>query len=539
MNQKLYYIFLFVLFFGSLPVHAIDRLVTNFGDSGAGTLRLVLQGACEDQGDDVITFAKTYLAEIYINLESPLHIVPDCNGRVTLIGSREVETILDGEAIANGKAILEIARWGNRIQGLTFVGFKTGAGIGIFQSDNIIENNFIGTFRSKNENLANQHGIIVTGDWNTIIGNTIVGNSEDGIIVESDNNLFQKNNIGFKAQDKFCATVQEEEVVESESNTSYIREIIYFDPDDAVGHGSFVLSSIPEGCGNGGSGIHLAEQASRNAIGALDSGEENTIVYNKNNGILIEGSGKQNQISHNVIAHNGGLAIDLGGDGEIVRGEDYGNGPNEGIPGPLYVLHPVKNDPFMDSYEYTLVGQGIAGSTLELYLAPAGGNGTLEFIDDFVIPSSPFAYDLAGFDLYPGQWVTALVCDQEGNCSELSDGLLDRDVDHDGILDSNESGHEGSDTFLKDSDQDGLVDSLEDKNLDGKKDGNETATLLNDSDSDGLTDFVEMGGDDAYDPQNNDTDPLNPDTDSDGMADGLEDNNQNGIIDLGESSPLL
>ena len=59
-----------------------------------------------------------------------------------------------------------------------------------------------------------------------------------------------------------------------------------------------------------------------------------------------------------------------------------------------------------------------------------------------------------------------------------------------------------------DSDDDGLLDSIEDTNRNGQLDPAET-------------------------------DPINADTDEDGILDGVEDVNRNGRVDPTESSPLL
>ncbi len=59
-----------------------------------------------------------------------------------------------------------------------------------------------------------------------------------------------------------------------------------------------------------------------------------------------------------------------------------------------------------------------------------------------------------------------------------------------------------------------------------------------DSDNDGVSDIIETGGDGVYNAEV-DMNPLNPDTDADGLMDGEEDSNGNGIIEEGESNPLI
>ena len=60
---------------------------------------------------------------------------------------------------------------------------------------------------------------------------------------------------------------------------------------------------------------------------------------------------------------------------------------------------------------------------------------------------------------------------------------------------------------------------------------------LIDYDGDGLPDVVEDSNDNGI-VDTGETDPLNPDSDNDGALDGQEDSNANGIVDAGETNPL-
>jgi len=88
----------------------------------------------------------------------------------------------------------------------------------------------------------------------------------------------------------------------------------------------------------------------------------------------------------------------------------------------------------------------------------------------------------------------------------------------------------GADEFGKgDWDEDGLTDDIE---LSGCTDIDES-----DSDNDGIIDGVEdSDGNGSVDEI--ETDPCEDDTDEDGLVDGIEDANQNGVVDFGESDPL-
>jgi hypothetical protein len=129
------------------------------------------------------------------------------------------------------------------------------------------------------------------------------------------------------------------------------------------------------------------------------------------------------------------------------------------------------------------------------------------------------------------------------------------DTDGDGIQDGTELGYTlfdiGTDTdmavfvedadpttttepTLEDTDGDGFTDGEEDENWNGRVDGGEGDPAdafiypLIDSDSDGLTDDIEN----TYC-----TLPDDADTDDDGILDGVEDANQNGVVDIGETDP--
>ena len=106
--------------------------------------------------------------------------------------------------------------------------------------------------------------------------------------------------------------------------------------------------------------------------------------------------------------------------------------------------------------------------------------------------------------------------------------------------------------YMEDSDEDGILDVVEDANHNGKVDSGETDPNNPDTDGDGIQDGTELGitaedieagTDTAFfqpdlDPSTQ-TDPLNPDTDGDSFNDGTEDANHNGKLDPGETDPAM
>ncbi len=85
-----------------------------------------------------------------------------------------------------------------------------------------------------------------------------------------------------------------------------------------------------------------------------------------------------------------------------------------------------------------------------------------------------------------------------------------------------------------DTDNDGLLDILEDINGNGVVDTGETDPNDPDTDGDGIEDGVEVDNSDG-----SSTDPLEPDTDGDTINDGVEDANQDGRKDKDETDPTL
>ena len=123
------------------------------------------------------------------------------------------------------------------------------------------------------------------------------------------------------------------------------------------------------------------------------------------------------------------------------------------------------------------------------------------------------------------------------------------DADLDGLSDSLESAG-CTDPNDADTDDDGIVDGIEDANRNGVVDPGETDPCNPDTDGDGIQDGSEQGYtlDDIHPDTDTNvfqpdldssttTDPLNSDTDNDRISDGNEDANHNGRIDAGELDP--
>ncbi|MEW6775503.1 MAG: tandem-95 repeat protein [Bdellovibrionota bacterium] len=114
------------------------------------------------------------------------------------------------------------------------------------------------------------------------------------------------------------------------------------------------------------------------------------------------------------------------------------------------------------------------------------------------------------------------------SCTDGSDTVnqdvtvtVNPDTDGDGVSDAAETAY-GSLTNDTDSDNDGLLDGVENADKDGTADAGETSAILIDTDSDGLCDGALVVGLCYDSEQRQVTNPLLADTDGDGVGDGSE-----------------
>ena len=120
------------------------------------------------------------------------------------------------------------------------------------------------------------------------------------------------------------------------------------------------------------------------------------------------------------------------------------------------------------------------------------------------------------------------------------EGRLLGAIDDDGVIAIQGRGFSQDETHrascLPDSDGDGVPDIEEDQNENGIVDEGETDPHNPDTDGDGLWDGLELGYSPDVDPMST-TDPLKVDTDGDGLWDGEEDLNRDGNVDWNETDP--
>lgn len=538
-------IFLLVIFLMSAPLtlHAtIERWVSNVSDNQEeGTLRTVLQDACSSPDNDFIGFWHTSLPLIRIVLKSPLVIPRDCNGTITMQGSTEVETILDGSQISGAgrmpgdTCILNIYSNQNTVSGFTFSRNLQGAAVCVFGQRNDLANLIVGRELATGP-APNRYGVVI----DDVFAERFSGMDGSGNIVEASELGPQSvNNLWIHANDV----------------TIYNNSLGNAGKDGIViaGDGSQVMKNrVFE---NGGSGIYVAAGASNLRIGGTSTADANMIQGNANGGVAFENntSTMSVNVTHNVISGNHGPRTNL----DLLENGMSPNDLGDGDSGPNGMLNYVETmqafplSPAANNQDYWLWGLAFDAKRVELYSVSDAdygqnffGGGSLWLLDSLVSDHSFSALSKGSSSMKAGTFVTALAFDAKDNTSEFSLSVpVGADKDLDGIIDTNESGGANG-TLVEDpdSDDDGLPDVIEDTNRNGKWDIalGETCAYNLDSDGDGLSDWVETHGDGVYDP-NEDTNPLIADTDNDGIADGDEDKNKDGIWNahLLETSPLM
>jgi hypothetical protein len=178
---------------------------------------------------------------------------------------------------------------------------------------------------------------------------------------------------------------------------------------------------------NANNGVLLTTGASRNMIGGLAAGAANVIAFNGGNGVSLGvAAGGRNTISGNSIHSNGGLGIDLSGDGVTANDlDDTDGGPNT-----------LANFPILSDARSSFGVTEIDGSLnavpgtyrIEFFLNPVAdvslhGEGRV-FIGSTVVSvngsgTENFSASLVLTALYT-DFISATATDLQGNTSEFS-----------------------------------------------------------------------------------------------------------------------
>jgi CSLREA domain-containing protein len=234
---------------------------------------------------------------------------------VVIQGSEAMLNVVQGNLI--GTDITGTIDLGNAFDGVSLESNATQNVIGGMEpgARNVISGN-------NRDGVFIQGVSIVSGDGNAVLGNFIgtditgtlaLGNSEDGVRIHSASN----NTIG--------GTTSEARNVISSNKERGITIAQTAGGGRATGNlvqGNFIGTKVDgkSPLGNTSHGIFITNlapevlPASNNTIGGTTSGAGNTIAFSGGLGVSVI-SGTGNTIQGNSIHSNGGLGIDLGGDG--------------------------------------------------------------------------------------------------------------------------------------------------------------------------------------------------------------------------------
>jgi len=167
---------------------------------------------------------------------------------------------------------------------------------------------------------------------------------------------------------------------------------------------------------------------------------------------------------------------------------------------------------------------------------------------NYIDPANPRPlFKITGLPDNQIYYLTMTAHDTEGLESDYAVEIRSDDADSDGLPDITENSG-CTDPYDADTDDDGIIDGLEDANHNGGVDAGETDPCDIDTDNDGIQDGTESGYTTGHptdtagifqpdlDPFTT-TNPLNNDSNGDGLLDGEEDTNYNGRVDAGETDP--
>ena len=325
---------------------------------------------------------------------------------------------------------------------------------GVLVSDaanNAVENNLIGTDASGAVALGNgSFGVALTlAANNTVSGNTIADSGLTGINISgaaATGNVVSGNRIGTDLAGVVALGNTFDGIQISAPNNVIggpapaDRNLIsangaigvHISGADANGNlvqGNFIGTdgSGVIDLGNGSSGVQI-DGASGNSVGGAGAGEPNTVAFNQAAGIVVAGAtAVDNAVRANEIHDNGGLGIDLGGDG--VTDNDAGVPPDADV-GPNDLQNfPTFNFAGSNATETVvsgvLINAGVTQYTIEFFSIAScdpSGNGEGEtFIGSTIIDTDPAGPFFETLPVQPiGHFITATATDLAGNTSEFS-----------------------------------------------------------------------------------------------------------------------
>ncbi len=308
---------------GSLAIFVVD----NTNNSGAGSLRQAILDANANSGADTIVFSISGAGVHTIALATSLPTITDA---VTIDATTDDSFGVNG----NRPAIeLDGTSAGAGARGLTITSGGSGS-----------------TIRGLVINRFNANGILLDGADNVLVAGNYIGtdvtglldrgNGEDGIQLQND---ADGNTIG-------GTTASDRNVISGNDNAGIAIDGATTNSNVVLGNYIGVAADGVTLRGNAHDGVHF-DAGTGNTIGSTAAGGGNVIAGNTFNGIGVVTS-LSNTLLGNTIYANGGLGIDLAGNG--VTANDAGDG-DMGANG-------LQNFPVLSSAASGVTGTRIIGS---------------------------------------------------------------------------------------------------------------------------------------------------------------------------------
>lgn len=346
-----------------------------------------------------------------------------------------------GNSASNAYAIY-ISSQNVLLKGLTIYGMTDGYGIYLKDDSNTVESSFIGTDSSGAPGLGNKYGIVIdtkAADKNTIGGDTegkrnyISGNTLYGIwIFNGDRNEIKGNYIGLKPNGTealpngtgiYISSSSERNTISGNFISGNTEEGVRIDggQDRRNTVSNNWIGTAADGdsaLGNGRYGIYIINGSDRNAISL------NTIAFNQKGVVIgqnMSDSATRNEITQNHIYQNSVIGIDLGNDGVTENDGvcNSGSQPNRGMDFPVITGVSLSGN--------QLKVQGTTScpqaNSVEVFKSDPVNSRQGRYLGRLPVPPGTGSFNgtLTVSGVLPSDSVTATAMDSEGNTSEFSD----------------------------------------------------------------------------------------------------------------------
>jgi hypothetical protein len=412
--------------------------VINTADGGEGSLRQAILDADAHPGPDTVIFDIPGAGMHTIQPLSPLPaitdpLVLDATSQPGYAGSPLIE--LNGASAGASASGLTIAAGGSTVRGLVINAFaKSGVALQ-GNGGNAVVGDWIGTDATGTAPRPNRYGVSISNSSNNAVGgtgagdgNTISGNTLDGVSITGGGNVVQGNRIGTDVTGTRVLSYNRAGVFIFGSNNNAVGGTEAGAGNTISGNGNGV--SITGGGGNVVQGNRIGTDVtgtahlpnvtgvfltgSGNAVGGTAAGAGNTIAFNQTDGVLVD-LGTGNALLRNALFGNGRLGIELTGGG------------NHNQPPPTLTSATFGGGVL--TVQGTLQGLPATTYTVELFANSAGGPAQGErFLASLTVTTGPdgsatFTVSLA-VAVDPGESVTATATDPGNNTSPFSNAAL-------------------------------------------------------------------------------------------------------------------